>query len=109
MMLSAALGGMAWIIVPTWLRLRLRVNEIITTLLLNYVALNFLLHLVYGPWLDPKDAFPHSPQFHSLRASAGDRLGAQQRAGHGARLHRARRLAGAVHAVRLLHPVRARQ
>ncbi len=65
MMLSAVLGGMAWIMVPTWLRLRLRVNEIITTLLLNYVALNFLLHLVYGPWLDPKDAFPHSPQFHS--------------------------------------------
>ena len=65
MMLSAALAGMAWIMIPTWLRLRLRVNEIITTLLLNYVALNFLLHLVYGPWLDPKDAFPHSPQFHS--------------------------------------------
>lgn len=66
MMLSAGLAGMAWIMIPTWLRLRLRVNEIITTLLLNYVALNFLLHLVYGPWLDPKDAFPHSPQFHSF-------------------------------------------
>src|SRR4029077_17711488 len=44
-----------------------------------------------------------------VRAPARDRLGAQQCAGHGARLHRARRLAGAVHAVRLLHPVRARQ
>src|SRR4029077_14104186 len=65
MMLFAALAGMAWILVPIWLRMRWRVNEIIVTLLLNYVALNFLLHLLYGPWLDPQDAFPHSPQFHS--------------------------------------------
>jgi simple sugar transport system permease protein len=63
MMVFAAVAGMAWIIVPLWLRVRWRVNEIIVTLLLNYVALNFLLHLLYGPWLDPKDNFPHSPQF----------------------------------------------
>jgi simple sugar transport system permease protein len=35
MMLAAVIAGMAWIMIPTWLRLRLRVNEIITTLLLN--------------------------------------------------------------------------
>lgn len=63
MMICAILGGMAWVAIPAWLRMRLRVNEIITSLLLNYVALNFLLHLLYGPWKDPKDAFPHSPQF----------------------------------------------
>ena len=63
MMVFAAIAGMAWIIIPLLLRVRWRVNEIIVTLLLNYVALNFLLHLLYGPWLDPKDAFPHSPQF----------------------------------------------
>ena len=44
MMLFAAFAGMAWIIVPLWLRVRWRVNEIIVTLLLNYVAFNFLLH-----------------------------------------------------------------
>ena len=66
MMLFAAIAGMAWIIVPLWLRVRWRVNEIIVTLLLNYVALNFLLHLLYGPWLDPKDNFPHSPQFRAF-------------------------------------------
>jgi simple sugar transport system permease protein len=66
MMLFAALAGMAWIVVPIWLRMRWRVNEIIVTLLLNYVALNFLLHLLYGPWLDPKDNFPHSPQFRAF-------------------------------------------
>jgi len=66
MALFAVAGGMVWIMVPTWLKQYLRVNEIISTLLLNYVAMNFLLHLVYGRWQDPKDAFPHSPQFASF-------------------------------------------
>jgi simple sugar transport system permease protein len=66
MLVFAAIGGMAWVLIPVWLRMRWRVNEIIMTLLLNYVALNFLLHLLYGPWLDPKDAFPHSPQFRAF-------------------------------------------
>ncbi len=66
MAVFAMLAGMAWIMIPTWLKLRLRVNEIITTLLLNYVAFNFLLHLLYGSWIDPKDSFPHSPAFRSF-------------------------------------------
>ena len=66
MMIFAALGGMMWILIPTFLKLRLRVNEIISTLLLNYVALDFLLHLLYGAWQDPKDGFPHSPLFRSF-------------------------------------------
>jgi len=60
---SACIGGVFWALAPALLKLFLGINEIITTLLLNYVAQNFLLHLVYGPWLDPKDSFPHSPAF----------------------------------------------
>ena len=63
MLLAAGLGGLLWIAVPGLLRLRLNVNEIISTLLLNYVALNFLLHLLYGSWQDPKSSFPHSEQY----------------------------------------------
>ena len=63
MMLAAALGGMAWIVLPAFLRLRLGVNEIISTLLLNYVAFDFLLHLLYGSWKDPKSGFPNSAEF----------------------------------------------
>lgn len=63
MLASAALAGLVWAIAPAMLKLRLGVNEIISTLMLNYVASNFLLHLVYGTWKDPKSAFPHSPQF----------------------------------------------
>ncbi|ODN71116.1 ABC transporter permease [Methylobrevis pamukkalensis] len=63
MALGAAIGGMAWIALPALLRLRLGVNEIITTLLLNYVALNGLLWLLYGPWKDPVSGFPYSAEY----------------------------------------------
>ena len=53
MLVAAALGGMLWIVIPALLKLRLGINEIISTLLLNYVAFNFLLYLLYGPWKDP--------------------------------------------------------
>ena len=66
MMASAALCGLLWVWGPLWLKQRLGVNEIIATLMLNYVAANALLHLVYGPWKDPRDAFPYSPQFRSF-------------------------------------------
>jgi general nucleoside transport system permease protein len=42
------------------------VNEIIATLMTNYIAANLLLHLVYGAWKDPKSAFPHSPEFRGF-------------------------------------------
>ncbi|MDQ7999448.1 MAG: ABC transporter permease [Pseudomonadota bacterium] len=58
--------GMAWALIPALLKLRLAVNEIIASLMLNYVAGNVLLHLVYGAWKDPKDSFPYSPQFRTF-------------------------------------------
>jgi len=63
MAVAACVGGALWAVLPALLRLRLGINEIIATLLLNYVAQNFLLHLVYGAWKDPLDGFPHSPAF----------------------------------------------
>jgi general nucleoside transport system permease protein len=66
MALFAMLAGMAWVAIPALLRMKFAVNEIISTLLLNYVATYCLYDLLYGAWKDPKDAFPHS----SLYASA---------------------------------------
>jgi len=61
---AAALAcGALWALPPLALKMRLGISEIISTLMLNYVAANYLLHLVYGSWKDPKDAFPHSPSF----------------------------------------------
>ena len=66
MLCMATALGLLWALAPALLKLRLSVNEIISSLMLNYVAGNFLLHLVYGPWKDPKDAFPYSPQFRGF-------------------------------------------
>lgn len=63
MLLAAILGGALWTVVPLVLKLRLSVNEIISTLLLNYVAVFFMLNLLYGAWQDPVNRFPHTPQF----------------------------------------------
>ncbi|MFN0303067.1 MAG: ABC transporter permease, partial [Burkholderiales bacterium] len=66
MFTTAALAGLVWALAPALLKLRLGVNEIISTLMLNYVASNFLLHMLYGTWKDPQSAFPHSPQFRGF-------------------------------------------
>ena len=60
---AAALGGALWVLLPVFLKIRFRVNEIIATLLLNYVAMYFLFHLLYGAWQDSKTAFPQSSPF----------------------------------------------
>jgi len=64
MVVSGALGGMAWAAIPAFLRTRFNTNEILVSLMLNYVALLFLSFLVHGPWRDPEGFnFPESRQF----------------------------------------------
>ncbi|KQM77420.1 ABC transporter permease [Xylophilus sp. Leaf220] len=63
---AALVCGLLWVVLPAVLKMRLGINEIISSLMLNYVAANFLLHLLYGAWKDPKDAFPYSPKFESF-------------------------------------------
>ena len=53
MALAGIAGGMAWVAVPAWLRTKFQVNEILTTLMLTYVAINLLNYLVFGPWKSP--------------------------------------------------------
>ncbi|KFL26796.1 ABC transporter permease [Paradevosia shaoguanensis] len=53
MILAGILGGMAWVAVPALLRTRLKVNEILTTLMLTYVSIQLLNYLVSGPWKNP--------------------------------------------------------
>jgi simple sugar transport system permease protein len=57
-------AGAAWALLPAWLRAWHGVNEIITTLMLNYVAVLWVNYLVYGPWKDPAGRnFPFTPRF----------------------------------------------
>lgn len=50
MFLVAFAAGAFWAFIPAILKLRLQVNEVITTLMLNYVAAGILSWLVNGPW-----------------------------------------------------------
>jgi general nucleoside transport system permease protein len=52
MCVFAAVGGALWAGIAGALRLWVGINEAVTTLLLNYVALNFMLFLIYDPWKD---------------------------------------------------------
>jgi simple sugar transport system permease protein len=48
------LGGALWGLVPALLKTKLNVDEIISTLMLNFIAIYILQYLVYDPWRDPQ-------------------------------------------------------
>ncbi len=52
MVLASVAGGALWAALAAALRLLAGVNEAISTLLLNFVALYLLLYLIYQPWRD---------------------------------------------------------
>ncbi len=64
MFLAAGIAGAIWGAVPAILKVRLRANEIIVTLMLNYIAILVLDYMVYGPWKDPSSfGFPMTKTF----------------------------------------------
>lgn len=75
---ASALGGMIWSLIPALLKAKFKVNEILTTLLLNYVAIIYMEHLFYGPWRDPAGfGFPGTaqlPEAAQLIRFAGTRI-----------------------------------
>jgi simple sugar transport system permease protein len=69
MLAAAFLAGGLWALLPGILRARLEVNEILTTLMLNYVAIFWLEHLYFGPWRDPMGmGFPGTAMFPGVAA-----------------------------------------
>ncbi len=64
MITMAALAGGLWGLVPALLRQKLKTNEIIVTLMMNYIAILILDYLVYGIWKDPASfGFPMTSEF----------------------------------------------
>lgn len=64
MCVAGALGGMAYAAIPAFLKTRFDVSEILTSLMLTYVAVQVLGLLVYGPWKDPDGYnFPQTRMF----------------------------------------------
>ena len=64
MLLLGMAGGMAYATIPAFLKVRFNTNEILTSLMLVYVAQLFLDWLVRGPWRNPQGYnFPETVQF----------------------------------------------
>lgn len=63
-LLAGCAAGALWAGLPAFLKTRLKVDETLVTLMLNYVAILFAEYLYYGPWRDPKGyGFPGSAPF----------------------------------------------
>ncbi len=62
MLAGGAVGGGLWALGPAVARAKIGVNEILTTLMLNEVALRLIQWLIHGPWKDPDSYnFPLAP------------------------------------------------
>ncbi len=60
-LLGGFLLGALWGAIPGYLKALRGVNEVITTLLLNYIALYLVSYLVSGPMMEPNAPSPFSP------------------------------------------------
>lgn len=59
-LLAGVLGGALWGLIPAWLYIRRGISEIISTLMLNYIAILFVQYLARGPLRDPEGFLPES-------------------------------------------------
>lgn len=62
MIAGGFLAGMAWVLIPALMKVKLAIDEVVTTLLLNSVALLGVSALLNGPWRDPISQWPQSPE-----------------------------------------------
>lgn len=65
MIVGGFLAGVLWALVPALMKVRLAIDEVVTTLLLNSVALFIVSALLNGPWRDPISQWPQSPEIAS--------------------------------------------
>ena len=77
-LLAAALAGAMWAGVAAYLRARYHVLEVISTIMLNFIALHVVSYLVRGPLQEPTHVYPQSATIadalHLPHLPAGGRL-----------------------------------
>ncbi|HBL15849.1 MAG TPA: ABC transporter permease [Elusimicrobia bacterium] len=75
---AGAAGGAAWGLLAGWLKTRFQVNEVIGSLMLNYIAAEAVQYLIYGPWKGATQfGFPYTDNFcaaATLPVIAGTRV-----------------------------------
>src|SRR5262245_55177360 len=67
LLIASTLAGLLWVALPVLLRLRFGVLEVITTLLLNFVADALVSWMVQGPLQETKRSEEHTSELQSLR------------------------------------------
>ena len=61
MMVAGFIGGALWGFVPGYLKAKFNVNEVITTLMMNYIAIEWNNFFIFGVWSE--GGFQMSPRF----------------------------------------------
>ena len=70
MIVAGVLGGMVWGGIVAFLNTELNVSEILSSLMLSYVAQLLLVYVVTGPWKDPHGlGFPQTAMFSDAATS----------------------------------------
>lgn len=61
-LLAGAIAGSLWALIPALLKVYMKVNEVITSLMLNYIAILFISWVVHGPMQEVGGFMPQTPR-----------------------------------------------
>ncbi|BBO83862.1 ABC transporter permease [Desulfosarcina ovata subsp. sediminis] len=61
MILAGAVAGALWAMIPAVLKSRFKVDDVVASLLLNFIIFYGMMALLDGPWKDPLSGYPDSP------------------------------------------------
>ena len=64
-LLAAAVAGALWASIPAWLRTRFGVLEVVSTIMMNFLAVQLVSYLVRGPMQEPTRIYPQSATLDS--------------------------------------------
>ncbi|HDZ81337.1 MAG TPA: ABC transporter permease [Roseobacter sp.] len=59
---AGCIGGGLWALIPAILKAYRGINEVIVTILMNYVAINLVSYFVSGPMMQEGAPYPYSPE-----------------------------------------------
>ena len=62
MILVSLVGGLLWAVIPAWLKAKLAVDEVVTTLLFNSIILFLISFTLNNFWRNPITGWPQSPE-----------------------------------------------
>jgi general nucleoside transport system permease protein len=65
MIVAGALAGGLWASLPATLKVHYQVDDVVATLMLNFVMFYAMMALLDGPWKDPLSGYPDSPDIRT--------------------------------------------